>query len=72
MTVRRDRSHRAQCPRSSARSRGPSTAIDARIDKIYYGKFLAVRDSHVADRKEQDHRLHRPVGLRQVDGAALA
>ena len=22
-------------------------AIDARIDKIYYGKFLAVRDSHV-------------------------
>ncbi len=28
-------------------------AIDARIDKIYYGKFLAVRDSHIAIEKNK-------------------
>jgi len=28
-------------------------AIDARIDKIHYGKFLAVRDSHIAIEKNK-------------------
>ncbi len=28
-------------------------AIDAKIDKIYYGKFLAVRDSHIAIEKNK-------------------
>ena len=31
----------------------PEPAIDARIDKVYYGKFLAVRDSHISIEKNR-------------------
>ncbi len=30
-----------------------ANAIDARIDEIYYGKFLAVRGSHIAIEKNK-------------------
>jgi phosphate transport system ATP-binding protein len=44
--------------------------MDCKLDKIFYGNFMAVRDSHVPIRKEQDHRFHRPVRLRQKYRAA--
>jgi phosphate transport system ATP-binding protein len=40
----------AAAPQAVARPAQPSTpvlAIDCKVDKIYYGDFLAVRDSHV-------------------------
>ncbi len=40
-------------------------AIDCKVDKIFYGKFLAVRDSNRSDREGQDHRFYRTVRLRQ-------
>ncbi len=39
--------------------------MDCKLDKIFYGNFLAVRDSHVPIEKEQDHWLHRSFRLRQ-------
>lgn len=43
--------------------------MDCKLDKIFYGNFLAVRDSHVPIEK-QDHRFHRSIGLRQEHRAA--
>lgn len=41
---------RATAPASYA---APVAAIDAKIDRIYYGDFLAVRDSHIAIEKNK-------------------
>ena len=38
---------------------------------VYYGDFRAVRDVNLDVAPARDHRLHRPVGLRQDHGAAL-
>ncbi len=37
----------SSAPAAPARPNGDGIAIDADIERIYYGKFLAVRDSHV-------------------------
>src|SRR3954468_24394748 len=39
--------------RSAAQKAPAEPAIDAKIDKIYYGDFLAVRDSHIAVEKNK-------------------
>ncbi len=57
---------RGRRPRDAA----PDIAINCKIDTLYYGDFLAVRDSQVPIEAGQDHRLHRPFGLRQEHGAA--
>ncbi len=46
-------------------------AIEARDLNIYYGAFRAVKDVSLPDPAQQDHRHHRPVGLRQEHRAAL-
>ena len=49
--------------RGRVRRRGPQ--------RCYYGDFRAVRDVDLDDPPARDHRVHRAVGLRQDDGAAL-
>ena len=57
-----------QLPKSqtSIESNGTSQVlIDCKIDNLYYGKFLAVRDSHIPIEKGQYHGLYWPLGLWQ-------
>ena len=42
-----------------------------RICSLWYGKARALHGITLQDPGEEDHRVHRPVGLRQVDAAAL-
>ena len=46
--------------------------FDVQNVSIYYGAFSAVTDVSLTDPRERDHRVHRLVRLRQVDGAAHA
>ena len=46
--------------------------IDVKDVNIYYGSFKAVEDVSMTDRAALRDRLHRPVGLRQVDLPAHA
>ena len=43
----------------------PKVLIDCKIDNLYYGKFLAVRDSHIPIEKGTHHGLYWPFGLWQ-------
>ena len=38
---------------------------------VYYGSYRAVRNVNIGGAPARDHRVHRPVGLRQDHGAAL-
>ena len=49
-----------------------ASVFDAKNVSIYYSSFRAVTDVSLTDLRERDHRVHRPVGLRQDDGAADA
>ena len=39
---------------------------------FFYGKFQALKDVELRHRRAARHRVHRPIGLRQVDAAAHA
>ena len=54
-----------------AQAQTSDVVIDCHIKELYYGTFKAVRDTADPDQEERDHRLHRPVRLRQEHGAAL-
>ena len=54
----------------SASSRTPSCRV--RDLDFYYGKFHALKNVNLDIAGEAGHRVHRPVGLRQVDAAAHA
>ena len=57
----------SQSPKSqtNVESNGTSKVlIDCKIDHLYYGKFLAVRDSHIPIEKGH-HGLYWPFGLWQ-------
>jgi hypothetical protein len=43
-------------------------AIQCKIDELYYGDFLAVRDSHIAVKSKKNHGLHRSIRMRQKHG----
>ena len=49
----------------------PDPVMEARDLNVFYGDFHAVHDVNLDVRQERDHRADRPVGLRQVDRAAL-
>ena len=64
--------HRPQHRRRGDRRRPrDDVVIDCQIKDLHYGSFKAVRDTHDPDQEEHDHRLHRPVRLRQEHRAAL-
>ena len=46
--------------------------LDLKDLNIYYGTFHAVADVGLSVHAAQRHRVHRAVGLRQVDRAAHA
>ena len=54
----------------SERPMESNIVIDCRLDKLYYGDFLAVRDSRVPIEKGKITGLHRAFGLRQEHRAA--
>ena len=64
------RRRRRTC-RSTTASSPHEVVFDVVDLDVYYGAFRAVRDVNLADPPARDHRLHRPVGLRQDHGAAL-
>ena len=47
------------------------TVFDVDDLAVFYGSFKAVRDVTLDIQPQRDHRVHRPVGLRQEHGAAL-
>ena len=63
-----DAARRAPRRRRDARA---AIVFDVEDLTVYYGAFRAVRDVDLAGPPARDHRVHRPVGLRQDHGAAL-
>ena len=59
--------------RAPARRRLDDTPVvfDLENLEVFYGAFRAVRGVTLQIQQEPDHRVHRPVGLRQDHGAAL-
>ena len=43
--------------------------VEASINRLYYGTFLAVRDTHLAIEKGASHSAYRAFGQRQEHGA---
>ena len=61
---------RAKLPSATRRRPGAGDKVDIRNVDFYYGKFKALQEHHAAAARPARHRVHRPVGLRQVDAAA--
>ena len=59
----------AWTPRSSSLST-EKPKLSVRNLNFYYGSFHALKNINLDIPEKQGHRLHRPVGLRQVDAAA--
>ena len=64
--------HRGVAPDDGRRGHEPQPVVFEVHDlAVYYGEFRAVREVNLDDPRERDHGLHRTVGVRQVDRAAL-
>ena len=48
-----------------------TAVFDVRDLSVFYGDFRAVRNVNLVDPPPRDHRVHRPVRLRQDHGAAV-
>ena len=67
------RDRRRPCRSTHRPTRTPTATVvfETKDLAVYYGDFRAVRDVNLDHPPARDHRLHRAVGLRQVDGAAV-